>query len=51
MPIELELERRTTARDVAQAPELVAEPGAGQFVKRAKFGEELAPVGKEAALA
>ena len=36
---------------IVENDELVAEPGAGQFVKRAKFGEELAPAGKEAALA
>jgi dihydropyrimidinase len=36
---------------IVENDELVAEPGAGQFVKRAKFGEELAPAGKEAAVA
>src|SRR4029077_19320779 len=30
---------------------LVAQPGAGQFVKRARFGEELLPAGREAVLA
>jgi hypothetical protein len=36
---------------IVENDELVAEPGAGQFIKRAKFGEELAPAGREAALA
>jgi len=36
---------------IVENDELVAEPGAGKFVKRAKFGEELAPAGKEAAVA
>jgi dihydropyrimidinase len=34
---------------IVENDELVAEPGAGQFVKRAKFGEELLPTGREAA--
>ena len=29
---------------LVEGDELVAEPGIGQFVKRAKFGEELRPV-------
>ena len=28
---------------IVENDELVAEPGAGQFVKRARFGEELLP--------
>ena len=28
---------------IVEDDELVAEPGAGQFVKRARFGEELLP--------
>jgi dihydropyrimidinase len=36
---------------IVENDELVAQPGAGQFVKRARFGEELLPSGKEAALA
>jgi dihydropyrimidinase len=36
---------------IVENDELVAEPGAGQFVKRAKFGEELLPTGAEAVLA
>jgi dihydropyrimidinase len=35
---------------IVENDELVGEPGAGQFVKRAKFGEELLPIGREAAL-
>jgi dihydropyrimidinase len=34
---------------IVENDELVAEPGAGQFVKRARFGEELLPVGRVAA--
>src|SRR5919201_982508 len=33
---------------IVENDELVAQPGAGQFVKRARFGEELAPTGKVA---
>ena len=36
---------------IVENDELVAQPGAGQFVKRARFGEELLPSGKEAVLA
>jgi dihydropyrimidinase len=36
---------------IVENDELVAQPGAGQFVKRAKFGEELLPSGREAVLA
>jgi dihydropyrimidinase len=36
---------------IVESDELVAQPGAGQFVKRARFGEELLPSGKEAVLA
>ena len=36
---------------IVENDELVAQPGAGQFVKRARFGEELMPVGREAMLA
>jgi dihydropyrimidinase len=36
---------------IIENDELVAQPGAGQFVKRARFGEELLPSGKEALLA
>jgi dihydropyrimidinase len=32
---------------IVENDELVAQPGAGQFVKRAKSGEELAPAGKQ----
>jgi dihydropyrimidinase len=35
---------------IVENDELVAQPGAGQFVKRARFGEELLPAGREAAL-
>ena len=35
---------------IVENDELVGEPGAGQFVKRARFGEELLPTGREAAL-
>ena len=28
---------------IVESDELVAQPGAGQFVKRARFGEELTP--------
>jgi dihydropyrimidinase len=31
---------------IVEDDELVAEPGAGQFIKRARFGEELAPAAK-----
>jgi dihydropyrimidinase len=34
---------------VVEGDELVAQPGAGQFVKRARFGEELLPEAKAAA--
>lgn len=34
---------------IVENDELVAEPGAGQFVKRARFGEELAPQARVAA--
>jgi dihydropyrimidinase len=33
---------------IVENDELVAQPGAGQFVRRARFGEELTPTGKEA---
>src|SRR5260370_40513014 len=33
---------------IVENDELVAQPGAGQFVRRARFGEELAPTGREA---
>ena len=36
---------------IVEDDELVAEPGAGSFVKRARFGEQLVPAGKEGALA
>jgi dihydropyrimidinase len=36
---------------IVENDELVAQPGAGQFVRRARFGEELTPTGREAALA
>ncbi|MGH3093385.1 MAG: dihydropyrimidinase, partial [Gaiellaceae bacterium] len=36
---------------IVENVELVAEPGAGQFVKRARFGEQLSPAGKKAVLA
>ncbi len=36
---------------IVENDELVAQPGAGQFVKRARFGEELLPTGREAVLA
>jgi dihydropyrimidinase len=36
---------------IVENDELVAQPGAGQFVKRAKFGEELTPAGKHAVAA
>jgi dihydropyrimidinase len=36
---------------IVENDELVAQPGAGQFVKRARFGEELLPSGREAVLA
>jgi dihydropyrimidinase len=36
---------------VVENDELVGQPGAGQFVKRARFGEELLPTGREAVLA
>jgi dihydropyrimidinase len=35
---------------IVENDELVGEPGMGQFVKRARFGEELLPAGTEAAL-
>jgi dihydropyrimidinase len=35
---------------IVENDELVAQPGAGRFVKRAKFGEDLSPVAKEAAV-
>ena len=31
---------------IVENDELVAQPGTGQFVKRAKFGEELTPAEK-----
>jgi dihydropyrimidinase len=34
---------------IVEGDELVAQPGAGQFVKRAKFGDELAPAAKAVA--
>jgi len=33
---------------IVENDELVAQPGAGQFIKRARFGEELTATGKEA---
>src|ERR671937_556993 len=36
---------------IIENDELVAQPGAGQFVKRARFGEELLPAGREAVFA
>jgi dihydropyrimidinase len=33
---------------IVENDELVAQPGAGQFIKRARFGEELAAAGREA---
>jgi len=36
---------------IVENDELVAQPGAGQFVKRARAGEELLPTGREAVLA
>jgi dihydropyrimidinase len=36
---------------IVENDELVAQPGAGRFIKRARFGKELAPAGKEAVLA
>jgi dihydropyrimidinase len=35
---------------IVENDDLVGQPGMGQFVKRAKFGEELLPTGREAAL-
>jgi dihydropyrimidinase len=36
---------------IVENDELVAEPGAGQFVKRARFGEQLSPAGRKAVTA
>jgi dihydropyrimidinase len=36
---------------IVENDELVGQPGAGQFIKRARFGEELLPTGREAVLA
>jgi dihydropyrimidinase len=36
---------------IVENDELVAQPGAGQFVKRARSGEVLLPTGREAVLA
>jgi dihydropyrimidinase len=36
---------------LAENGELVAQPGIGQFVKRARFGEELGPAARPAAVA
>jgi hypothetical protein len=36
---------------IVENDELVAQPGAGRFVKRARHGEELLPAGREAVLA
>src|SRR5919198_29038 len=36
---------------IVENDELVAQPGAGQFVKRARFGEELLPASREVVLA
>src|SRR5438128_2337332 len=36
---------------IVENDELVAQPGAGRFVQRARFGEELLPAGREAVLA
>ena len=33
---------------IVENDELVAQPGAGQFVRRARFGDELTPTGREA---
>ena len=34
---------------IVEDDELVAQPGAGQFMRRARFGEQLAPVAKAVA--
>jgi dihydropyrimidinase len=34
---------------IVEGDELVAQPGAGQFIKRARFGEQLAPIAKAVA--
>ncbi len=36
---------------IVENDELVAQPGAGQFIRRARFGEELTPAGREAVAA
>jgi dihydropyrimidinase len=36
---------------IVENDELVAEPGAGQFVRRARFGEQLSPAGRKAVTA
>jgi dihydropyrimidinase len=36
---------------IVENDQLVAQPGAGRFVKRARFGEELTPARREAVLA
>ena len=36
---------------IVEGDELVGKPGAGQFVKRARFGEELLPQAKAVAVA
>jgi hypothetical protein len=36
---------------IVENDELVGKPGAGGFVKRARWGEELLPAGREAVLA
>jgi dihydropyrimidinase len=36
---------------IVENDELVAEPGAGQFIKRARFGEHLSPAGRKAVTA
>ena len=36
---------------IVEDDELVAEPGAGQFIKRARFGEHLSPAGRKAVTA
>jgi hypothetical protein len=34
---------------IVESDELVAQPGAGQFIKRARFGEQLTPAAKAVA--
>jgi hypothetical protein len=35
---------------LVEGDQLVAQPGSGQFIKRAKFGDELKPAGLAAAV-